>query len=700
MPGELGRTARGRIELNRLLPAAEADGVFRHELAHVFFESRCAGLSEASPLISEAFALFTTGDASRRAADDTKFLRASVARDWILAHPEARGHGREPQDALSRILAEPALEPEWKIFFSESFEECGSEDASTGRTDARFLALIRGKDNETRAKIDFFLQDGRSHEVLGEEGRPHVRFPSGSILKPSLVAAIPELMEPRAGRDTIDWRCPGRAVPGEIWSWQKALTRSCNGFFLDFETASPDPFRRWIDEMTALGFENLPAGMAGRIGLRSEFRISLLEAARLYEWTARRAPFVVDALDRTATDGTLAGAPDARWFEQRRISLKTGTVRDVRGLPRDAWIVAAGPRESGAPSFLAAIHANGIATSSLLGELRKRLAAVLTGLEIPADVQILGLVPSGSVEIHCEAETPLFVQSSDGTWRIEPSGSGRLPGKLEVANRYSCAAGPLLVRFPGRDGESRERRYFGTLRIDPPPPPGKSSLPLRAKSARARRGSRFVLETSESTYIVSSLLSEYPAGHTELLKALSLVLRHDLRSGRHGDRPTCDTTHCFLFGQDERATPAEKRRARDAVRETATLDFPEKSRAEWLPFFLDGSGDWTETRTTTEIRDALDLADEPTSLVRIGDSLQLEAGRRISFRCELLRNQLRLPSCPDSAAFERGRVEFRGRGEGHGLGLDLTAGQAAAGRGEDFRQILARAYGPGFADPR
>jgi hypothetical protein len=63
----------------------------------------------------------------------------------------------------------------------------------------------------------------------------------------------------------------------------------------------------------------------------------------------------------------------------------------------------------------------------------------------------------------------------------------------------------------------------------------------------------------------------------------------------------------------------------------------------------------------------------------------------------VVRNQLRLPSCPESAAFVEGApadsaFNFRGAGEGHGAGLDLTSAAAAAAEGADARALLVRAW--------
>ncbi len=708
MPADAGR-ARGRsIALNRLLTRDAADAVFVHELAHIFFENRCASLARSAPLLSEAFALFASGDAARRTFEGTRFLFAASARDWLLARAgDERGDSRAAQQALARVLAQPESVRGWEVFFSRLLVSCADGNFAASGALAAFLDQVRGTTAQSAAAAaalpstaDFLLVDGLAGETLAEEGKPRARFPAGSILKPTLVAAAPALMEPRAARDAPEWRCPGPARAGESFTWQRALAASCNGFFLDFPEA-PGAFAGWSEEMDTLGVR-LPdraLTMAERIGLREAVTLSPLEAVRLYTWLDRKMPFVVDALRQTPANGTLAGAPDAGWFLERGIALKTGTVRDVKSAPLHAWIVAVGPRDaSGAPAFVAVLHATSRATGALLPDLKRRLLAALTGLESAAEVQILGLVPEAGVGLACDGQAPLFVRSPAGDWRLAKPRVVIPPGMLAPGTTYACAAAALVLTFAdGHEGHGAtiHRNYFGALHVESlPGGAGISSVPLRERSAKARRGSRFVLTTSERAYVTSSLLSELPAGHTELLAALALVVRNNRLLRRHGDRPPCDTTHCNLFGQDGAASLAARRRAQRAVSALALFEIaPPPGGREWLSFSLGGKGAWTEARTAAEIADALGLDARPTRIARL-DAGDIEVTTVFAHRlpCETLRNQLRLPSCPDASVFANDAFTFRGTGEGHGSGLDLTAAAAAAAEGADARALLVSAW--------
>jgi hypothetical protein len=699
LPDDLGRTRGGLVELNASLPHGASDAVFRHELAHVFFESACPGLAAKAPVLSEAFALHASGDAARRLATESGYPSLPVARDRLVSGDASPGAGGTAATAataraLVRVLGRAGQDARWDGVFARVLGTCRDDSFSTSAALVVFRDAVREEEPAPVARTDFLLLDGLSGETLAEDGRPDARFPTGSILKPSLVAFVPALLAPRPARDDAAWRCP-RAIPaGEEMDWATALRRSCNGFFLDAGRAGAD-FAGWEGALSALGLPEPPRTMEGRIGLLGDYAVSPREAVRLFAWLERAAPHVLDALRRTASDGTLAGAPDAAWFTARGIALKTGTVRDAKSAPEHAWIVAVGPRTAGGPEFVAAIHATGRATSSLLPDLKRRLEAALTFLETPSEVQVLGLVPPSALAVGCDADVPLAVRTPDGRWRLEENASRTAAPEPGAA--YACPAARLSVTFPDKDGARRIRRYAGTLRVDAEPAPAhEAGLPLRAKSARARAGSRFVLETSLLSFVTSSLLSEAPAAHTEVLKALALVVRNDRATRRHGDRPPCDTTHCHLFGHDEDVPAAARKRARAAVRETADVEIvpPEGGRV-WLPFSLGGRAPWTEARPTSEVREELGLAAVPAALTRSeGGAFRVDGARAVP--CEVLRNQLRLPSCPESVATEGGAFVFHGRGEGHGEGLDLTAANAAAAEGVDFRTLLARAF-PGLA---
>jgi hypothetical protein len=134
--------------------------------------------------------------------------------------------------------------------------------------------------------------------------------------------------------------------------------------------------------------------------------------------------------------GTLAGLPDAPFFDARRIALKTGTVRDARGVPHDGWIVAVGPRDAdGRPAFLAAVHGSGRAPASLLPVLRSALEDLP-----PARREGPGAGPAGGHRAPREGGTPMLTRSAEGTLVFGPSAPRarvvpRVSGASEVLRR-------------------------------------------------------------------------------------------------------------------------------------------------------------------------------------------------------------------------------------------------------------------------
>lgn len=694
MPGEAGRQEAGVIRLSRLLARGDAETVLLHELGHAYFSARCPDLARAAPVVSEAFALIASGDAARRALTDDRFPFASSARDWLTARENTvRGHEAATQAALSRVLAQPDAAPAWETWFANTLRACGTPAFSAAQAHAELFERIRVPSRpEIPARLDFLLVEGASQRTLAREGRTEEAAPVGSILKPSLVAAVPALLAPRPARDAPEWHCPGPPTLGEEWTWQRALVRSCNGFFLDLPSESAEvSILAWGREMRLLGMRDVPTAISACIGLAPGSRLSPADVVRLYAWLAAKAPFVVDALRETARDGTVAAAADAPWFLARGIALKTGTVRDSADTPHDGWIAAVGPRlPTGEPSFVAALHARGLPAVALLPLLRERLARWLPNETATARVQVLGLAPLASVALSCDPGVPLAERDSAGGWSLLPPGAKIAAVDLEAGARVGCLAAPLAVSFVSSRGERLRRRYAGWIDVEPPPA-GRlaSSVPLRERSARARVGSPLVLTTSEREYVESTLLSEDAGGHPEVWNALALVVRHDLEVDRHDGRPPCDTTHCHLFGQEPESAPRDG--ARRAAAATASLRLETDGPGPiWLSFYGGGDARWTRRVTASEIRTRLGLPAPPAGF-RVGDGKVEIDGRRL-VPCDLFRNQLRLPSCPDRVEPAADGFELSGLGEGHGEGMDLSAAERAAAAGASFRELISRFY--------
>ena len=258
-----------------------------------------------------------------------------------------------------------------------------------------------------------------------------------------------------------------------------------------------------------------------------------------------------------------------------------------------------------------------------------------------------------------------------------------LPGgraRRHVRERPRSGDAPPLLRLPPR----RRAASFGGA---------PSSVPLREGSARARRGSRFVLETSERAYVTSSLLSELPEGHPELLAALSLVVRNN-RLARPARRPSSlrhDALQPLRTGRErlERRRGCASRQAVARGRRTSRSPRP-KAAASGFPSLSAGKGEWTQVRTGAAVVEALGLEREPASLVRAPDG---------SYEIAALRLAVRSPEEPAPSAVVPGRGRRDGRGlcisrEGRGPRRrprpDGRVGRRCGGA--DFQALLARAW--------
>jgi hypothetical protein len=168
--------------------------------------------------------------------------------------------------------------------------------------------------------------------------------------------------------------------------------------------------------------------------------------------------------------------------------------------------------------------------------------------------------------------------------------------------------------------------------------------------------------------------------------ALARVVDHNVAHSRHPGRPVCDTTHCQAF-QGTAEPRSEERLA---------LRLGPLPAREWLPFSQGGEEPWTESRSAAEVEAVLGAEAVGLRFTqgRAHYRAQASDGEAIyeeeqDVPCELVRNPLKLPSCPDRAWREGDRVVFTGRGRGHGEGLDL---EKAKRSGKDAAAILREAY--------
>lgn len=673
------RNAQGRpgvVELRQNTPGvldARTRTALRHELAHQLLWWACPASSE-DRLFHEAFALTVSGELP--AWRDGPYQSLSRAAKEVASAPAV--DTPRARRGLARILGEHTGFP---AALTRRLRQChdGARWATPLTVEELADVAVLAPEPAT------VVVSRHSGEVLFSEGDVRRAVPYGSALKPFLYAAgtalasnpaAPPLLAPRRG--VQEWAC-GAGLPPKVDA-RLALLRSCNGWFLDWEATglAPKAFGVWGPVLSAVGLTGLPSDMTEAIGLRSAHGLSPWGMAQAYRLLAEARPDVLSLLTGNVDEGTLSGLSTSKAL--KGVATKTGTVRDAASRPQLGWIAAVDA------DLVAVIVRPGKmprhfvdALPTLLTRVRRR-----AGLDA-ARVQVLGLLPSASVEARCSGAG---FSLDDGAPRAAPPDFSRLDA-LTAKGPAVCLGSPWRVRFP--EGPDGGRDYAGvfTWSTPPPyrPPPG---VPTTPSALKARRGSDFVFRSTRVQYTAGVVAAEDVTLKGEARVALARVAAHNERHAdtRHSGRALCDTTHCQAFRGTVRIRPEE----------TRALQLPPLKWDAWLTFSQGGATPWREARSRSEVEALLGR-----NLV----SLRFESGRvrylrtegtpaapyedARSLPCDTLRAGLKLPSCPQRASFDGPRVLFEGQGRGHGEGLDVEAAKASPGLSSDA--LLERAYG-------
>ncbi|RKH98357.1 hypothetical protein D7Y15_39890 [Corallococcus sp. AB030] len=728
------RNAQGRpgvVELRQNTPGvldAKTRTALRHELAHQLLWWACPASSE-DRLFHEAFALTVSGElpawrdgpyqslsraakevASAPAVDTSRARRglarilgehtgfpAALTRRLRQCHDGARWAAPLTVEELADVAV---LAPEaatvvvsrhsGEVLFSEGDVRRAVPYGSTLKPFLYAAGTVVARGGASPG--DASGSGARSMTVVAPEGRGTALLGSGRVESgaPAKTAAAtpegaghaapeanaPPLLAPRQG--VQEWAC-GAGLPAKVDA-RLALLRSCNGWFLDWEATglAPKAFGVWGPVLSSVGLTGLPTDMTEAIGLRSAHGLSPWGMAQAYRLLAEARPDVLALLTGNVDEGTLSGLSTSKAL--KGVATKTGTVRDAASRPQFGWIAAVDA------DLVAVIVRPGKMPRHFVDELPALLTRVRrqAGLEA-ARVQVLGLLPSATVEARCSGAG---FSLDDGTPRAAPPDFSRLDA-LTAKGPSVCLGSPWRIRFP--DGPDGGRDYAGvfTWSTPPPyrPPPG---VPTTPSALKARRGSDFVFRTTRVQYTAGVVAAEDVTLKGEARVALARVAAHNERHAdtRHSGRALCDTTHCQAFRGTVRIRPEE----------TRALQLPALKWDAWLTFSQGGDTPWREARPRTEVEALLG-----TNLV----SLRFESGRvrylrtegtpvapyedARSLPCDTLRAGLKLPSCPQRASFDGPQVLFEGQGRGHGEGLDVEAAKASPGLSSDA--LLERAFG-------
>ena len=662
-PGRNGASRPGLVEVRqthewRLDEATRTP--LAHELVHQFLWSACPEASD-DRLFHEAFAVALSGELAAWTADAYLSLPAAMK----VLGSGASLDGASARQALARVITEDTPPGErLPRFVSRRLSRCG------GAWEPVTLVELGSSVTARAFTSSFVVLSRHSGEVLVHEGDIDRPVPYGSTLKPFLVGAVRGATPVLPVGSGTEWAC-GDALPPQM-NVEQALLRSCNGYFLEWARRVPalPALGAYGPVLQALGLARVPSGAAEAIGLTATLSLSPLRLAEAYRVLALDRPDVMRVLMRNSREGTLSGLG----LELSKVAIKTGTVRDGALRPAlglivgvDAEVVMVMTRAGATPRQFAA-------------EFSRRVSQLPRGGSAATRVQVLGLLPPEVISLRCPRVGVVVTAAGPA---LMGAGEGLL-NSLADRGPVLCLGAPFFLRVPGPfEGE---RAYAGSFEKSTPPPRGEEpGVPEGAR--RAREGSAFIFTTTRLAYVAGVLAAEDAAVTGPTRKALAKVILHNAAEPRHSGRPLCDTTHCQAF----RGTVTSQAEERSAVEELP-LGYP-----GWLPFARGGVEPWRAVRQRADVQRVLKaspvhLRFEPGHAVFDRAEVTAEGTYLlpVTVGCEVLRNPLKLPSCPDRATDEGATLVFEGHGEGHGLGLDVERAKASRW---DEEEILERAYG-------
>lgn len=498
----------------------------------------------------------------------------------------------------------------------------------------------------------YVLMNLRSGRILESAGDRQSRLPPGSLLKliyaASLRTANPEVLSAElAASDT-----------------ERLLNRQSE--FM------PSRYRLLLspinDKRLAQTLNSNQKHWPAYLGERNENGNFLLEAdleelalAMRAALLSRTEYFMGLSANGTLPQSTLFGQTetDKKLLRQMQIMTKTGTVSTADGRPLAGHLALAWPAPH--PVFLAVFRQKGSsgaailpAAATLLKQWRKnyppRLAAVRVQL----------LTPTSRNSWEAQADCPEIAS---------PHQRFTVCGEFHIV---SSAKGSRSERF------------------------------VRGILYEAEHDGPVVLETDMLSYVDAVLSAEAQNLSSNARQAMRAVIAWNAAHGRHRHPESsslCDTTHCMVFLGE--SAPDHKQRSEPIDIELVKLldGLADKAGLNWLPFAAGGDERWQRQMSVAELssvfkeKQILDIRRElrknGTLFIRLyyPDSEEVIA-------CEIFRNTLKLPSCPDivRSVDDRRRWEFQGLGAGHGLGLSVARAQALAVSGRSAEQILIDAY--------
>ncbi|WP_225615800.1 hypothetical protein [Methylomonas albis] len=515
------------------------------------------------------------------------------------------------------------------------------------------LSEILGAAFDGAGDSSYLLMSLLSGRTLDSGGDQVSRLPPGSLLKIPYAAALaqadPELLAAELAASDTD----------------KLLQRS-EQFQIERYRLLLSPIREQKSPVLAAPFDRQAwRSYLGERNADGNFALqaSLPELALTMRAALLSKPDYFRGLSQNGIlpNSTLAGQSqtDKKLLRQLQVLAKTGTVSNVDGQPLVGHLLLVWPAAH--PVFLAIFRQRGVSGAAVLSK-----AATLLKIWQRA-------YPARFAAVKVSLLTP----TDPDSWDAEPD----CPLVDSQYGRFTTCGGFKIVSTAR--GSRSERVVKGILR-----PTGKHGPT--------------VLETDVDSYVDGVLAAEAQNLNGSAREAMRAVIAWNGSHGSHRHNESsslCDTTHCMVFLGE---LPGDKPRRSGHI-DIELMQLLDQLAAEsglnWLPFANGGDQHWQRQLSTDELRrvfaenQILDIRRERRKDGEILIRLFYSASEEM-LGCEIFRNTLKLPSCPDSVkALDSQTWQFAGIGAGHGQGLSIARAHALATGGRTAEQILRDAYG-------
>ncbi len=417
---------------------------------------------------------------------------------------------------------------------------------------------------------------------------------------------------------------------------------------LQYPPANQQAWRAYLGERSSIGNFALQASLPE---LALSMRAALLSKPDYFQGLSQNG---------LAPDSTLAGQSqlNKKLLRQLQAMSKTGTASSENGQPLVGHLLVAWPVSH--PVYLAIFRQRGVSGATVLSQASPVLKNWQQQYPLRfAAVRVSLLTPTETSSWQAEADCP----------ELQNQGS-----RFSVCGRFNIVS---TAR-----GSRSERVVRGILH-------------------QATEQRPTVLETDVDSYVDAVLAAEAQTLSGSARHAMRAVIAWNGSHGnhRHSDSESlCDTTHCMVFLG---ALPSDKPPHTSHIDRVLLqlLDtLATEARLNWLPFANGGDQRWHQQLSVQDLQrvfaenQILDIRRERRKDGELFIRLLYPDNEEV-ISCEIFRNTLKLPSCPDSVITTDNQAwQFQGIGAGHGLGLSIVRAQALAETGRNAEQILRDAY--------